>query len=204
MLSVRIEDIVPENVLVSVANNNNRETSCANFVAAEVGIRPRDSKPNGDAFDAGRPSQREACFALGKILFELFSRGDPLPPNGTVPIDEDNGDSFVDLLLDGFDLSIDDGTHPPPPKRSSPSTADAGASASSSAKNRNAGAFLRERGLPQSVCQLVSDLLEAEGGNPHRSDTALLSLEDARYDLVQMGTHPRRFLRDLRCPRAAL
>jgi len=67
----------------------------------------------------------------------------------------------------------------------------------------NAKAILQERGLPLSICQLISDLLEAENGNQFISDKTLLSLKETKFDLMRMITHPGRFLHDHTCPTKA-
>ena len=43
---------MPENVMVSVANDNDtHDISCANFMAAKVTIQPSDSEPTSDIFE---------------------------------------------------------------------------------------------------------------------------------------------------------
>ena len=195
-LLVQIEDIVPENVIISISNNNSHGISCdaTNITASEVNIKPTSSKPS-DNFETQQLSQRSACFALGKILFEIFSLGDPFLMIDLGYIDENENDrSFSDLLVDENDASSF-----PASKRTSLSSG-----ASSTAKYMKAKASLQERGLPRSICQLVSDLLEAEEGNSYISDTAIVLLEDAQFDLMRINKHPQRFLHDHTCPIKAL
>ena len=60
----------------------------------------------------------------------------------------------------------------------------------SSTKSTKAKESLQTQNLPYSICQLISDLLDAETGNTFMSDTALVSLGEARDELIQMSSHP--------------
>ncbi|KAL7550568.1 hypothetical protein ACHAWF_013807 [Thalassiosira exigua] len=253
--SICADDVVAENVFVFVECNHYSTTTAApadcaaNFEAVEVDIRPREST----SFDWGevsddpsRLTQRATCFALGKILFELFSRGDPfllieLDMVGGIDSGEGRGsDPFSKFLLGDMDLnsdssiggidgqfgkgqnthidtsissSEDDRCNAPimrsakASKRSSLSTVTSSAVGFAEphqlTKSMKARAFLEGQGLPMSVCQLVSDLLDAEEGNPYEPNTALLTLEEARCDLFRMKQRPDRFLHDFLNPRAA-
>ena len=190
----RREDLTPENVLVaawSMDPFSNRDS--------EVILRPSHCQAL-TPFDC--LSQRDLCFAFGKILFELFARGDPLPSICRGPCSrEDNQDVlFSDLLLSSIHFDEEDETDSRPSKRSSLSAEPNSSPTMSIAAKRH----LRSIDLPLSICQLVSDLLEAEEGNEYIPDTALTSLEEARLDLTRMRENPQCFLFDQKCPRQAL
>jgi len=215
---VQMKDIVSENVLVTVANaaanTTNNTTSPGlpsdNYMVVDVNVQPGCSDPS-DIFDTPQLSQRDVCFALGKILFELFSQGDPFPL-----IDTDD----IPQLRDIHHISLSQTHDPPspatkrrslsnsiilvPPSKSKSSRPDHNPSTASTHKFMNAKVHLQQQGLPFLVCQLVSELLEAEEGNLYTSDKALLSLEEATYDLMQMAADSRRFLYDQPSPLKAL
>mmetsp|Transcript_26892 Transcript_26892/g.57652 ORF Transcript_26892/g.57652 Transcript_26892/m.57652 type:complete len:1336 (+) Transcript_26892:116-4123(+) len=197
LLLIQIEDIVPENVIISLANNDSHVVSSANFMATEVNIQPADSKAR-DMFEAPQLLQRDLCFALGKILFELFSQGDPLFLIG-LGSNDDNEEQF-----DGLDIDQIISNDKPAPALKKSSLSNTSTSNISQVKSMKAKVFLQEEGLPLPICQLVSDLLEAEVGNAYISNTALLSLDVAQFDLKQMKTQPQRFLHSPTCPRKVL
>lgn len=181
--TVRLQDVMPENIRVVLASSPMAMT----FTASDVTIE--SSKYNAPRTPPDLSSS-EACFAFGKILFELFSWGDPPHPDHLVSStsDENQDPLFSDLLLESLDLDVGDAA-PPAPKRPSPSAAPSGPPPTY---------------LSTSCQLLVSDLLEAEEGNEFASDTALLSMDDARSELARMRAHPRRFLHDQACPERAL
>eukprot|EP00581_Thalassiosira_minuscula_P001914 CAMPEP_0183748936 /NCGR_PEP_ID=MMETSP0737-20130205/68026_1 /TAXON_ID=385413 /ORGANISM="Thalassiosira miniscula, Strain CCMP1093" /LENGTH=1365 /DNA_ID=CAMNT_0025984679 /DNA_START=116 /DNA_END=4210 /DNA_ORIENTATION=+ len=192
--SLRIQDVVVENVVVSLATNGvNNGTSCAHFMAAQVNIQPGSA--SGDFFENPQLAERDVCYALGRILFELFSQNDPFVLE-IGPIDEtfEDEDSFTDLLLGDIEITA------PAPKRSSMSAQNA-IKADLPTRSK---AILQEQGLPFSICHLISDLLEAYSGNAFVPDTALLHLDEVRRDLNFMKTDPQRFLFDQTSPLLAL
>lgn len=204
---VKLEDVVAENVMVIAATADaiaNGGTS-NHLVAKEVFIRPSRPSDLFDIVDAPQLLERDVCYALGEILFQVFSQGDPLVEVDLGPVgDEPDESSFADLLLERIDLGAVDrdveSKMPAPPafkKKSSAVT-------SSPSNSSKAKAYLQEQGVPQSVCRLLHDLLEAKRGNPYVSNTALLSLEEALFDLRQMKLYPDRFLHECACPRKAL
>jgi len=210
-LLILIEDIVPDNIIVVSLEQTEDGISCAkDFTAAIVDVKPATS--GRDMFETPKLTQRSVCFALGKILFELFSQGDPLfildMPS---VINGDQEDSFGDLL-NCMNLGEEDGIMPSDSDDAQPATKKSFQSpfhttmTAVSPEATKAKACLEERGMPLSICRLVSDLLEAEEGKPNQyiSDTALLSLEEAQIDLTQMRLHPQRFLFDLTSPAEAL
>lgn len=190
---VQIEDIAAENVVVTIADSG-IAVIADHLVAKDASVRPSEAKPS-DIFDAPQLVERDVCCALGNILFELFSQGDPPLVVDLGASDDENDVSFSDLLLGvGAALEGDDASLPAAKKKPS---------ARSSSKSAQAKLHLQEQGLPQSICRLVHDLLEAEAGNQYVSNTALLSLGEAQFDLMQMRLYPQRFLNDRTCPRDA-
>jgi predicted ATPase len=197
---VKINDITAENVVVSVAHDAT-DVLGANLLPTRVHINLEHSNLT-DAFDDRPLTQREVCFALGRILLEIFSQGDSflmhLIDNESVDGDNnDDNDLFSGFLFGGLDIDNESKTSHQASKKST-------TSAISATKFAQAKVFLVERGLPLSICRIVSDLLQAEESNRFVSKTALLSLEDAQFDLLQMRTHPARFYRDNTSPQMAL
>jgi len=196
---LHIEDIVSKNVVVSVASSSARDTNCPPSIeVSEVNIQPSSSKPNGCSFETPRILEQDVCFALGKILFELFAQGGPLLQN-----ELDSLSNSAENFFCGLNVACC--AHLPASKRSSISSPNENSSQPPSTKSMKANAFLREqRKMPQSICKLVSDLLEAEKGSLYQSDKALTSLRETQFDLKQMKIHPWRFLFDITCPTKAL
>ncbi|KAL7535348.1 hypothetical protein ACHAXR_006436, partial [Thalassiosira sp. AJA248-18] len=217
----RIEDIVSESVVVFVQTNNNRDLSSPdNLVATEVEIvQPNNAQDSNlcDVFETPQLSQRDACFALGKILFEVFSETssqflDEMGQQNNEGslgnlhiVDTDSNKQSNDapkIIPVGVDEQDDlDDIALPELKRAFISSTTHGNSPTKSIK---ANEYLQSQNLPPSICQLVSDLLAAEEGNPFVPDTALVSLEEAQQDLLQIKSHPERFLDSHSCPRKAL
>lgn len=218
LLLAQIEDIVPNNVLVSVASTNINtpdQSTPVDFRASDVNIiQPGAADSNlCDIFEIPQLSERNVCFALGKILFELFSEGNSSLLAG---IESQNNENSIDRLQiggissnDRDDLveqndeqgdDLEDIITLPVLKRFLSNIAQTG----SSIKSNKANEYLQKQALPLSICQLVSDLLDAEEGNPYVPDTALLSLEEAKHDLMQMNAYPQRFLYDHFSPKEAL
>mmetsp|Transcript_3115 Transcript_3115/g.6866 ORF Transcript_3115/g.6866 Transcript_3115/m.6866 type:complete len:581 (+) Transcript_3115:107-1849(+) len=201
LLLVQIEDIIPENILISITNDNEPNLSSAvNFTANKVNIQSNSNTPSAET----PHTPRAVCRQLGQILFELFSQGDPLLMIELM--DDNEGDGFFsDLFVGDINLDfseqffIDHEAAPPSGKRTSGS-----ASAVLGSNSLKAKSYLEGKSVPLSICQLVSDLLEAEEGNRCITSTALLSLDDVKHDLMNMKVHPQRFLHDRTCPRQAL
>lgn len=190
---VRLEDIVPENVQVVILDD----------IVSEVTIPSTKSAPS----ESPQPSSRDVCFALGTILFEIFSQGDPLllsdlGSDERINSNHEDQDFLSDRLLEDIGL-YDTDAAPHASKRSS-SFFNCTAANGSPPSSVKAKFYLRERWLPMSVCQLVSDLLENKRGNEYFSDSALRSVEEASFDLMRMKNQPQRFLHDENCPTKAL
>jgi len=124
-----------------------------------------------------------------------------LPDSSNFTLNESNEHSFVDLLLEDAGIGFEDDPAASSPAQKKSSLGTSNPSKSPSTKSRKINAFLEEQGMPLSICQLVTDLLQAERGNSFRSDTALLSLEEAIFDLKQMATHSQRYLQNGTCLR---
>jgi len=200
---LKINDITAENVIVSVAHDAT-DVLGANLLPTRVHINLEHSNLT-DAFDDRPLTQREVCFALGRILLEIFSQGDSFLMHliDIPPVDGDNIDDedlFSGFIFEGLDIDNESKTSHQASKKSMPPTTNA----RSGTKFAQAKVFLVEQGLPLSICRIVSDLLQAEESNRFVSKTALLSLEDTQFDLLQMRTHPARFYRDNTSPQMAL
>lgn len=192
--TVQLEDIVTENVLVSM-------NSLDSFIAKEVKVKQCDDSQKNT-------TPRQLCYAIGNIFFELFSQGDPVP---LIDFNE-HKDSFGDLidLHLGGDVEVGE-EHVESIAARASKRANVGAPSDATSANNSspllsskATFFLQEQGAPISICQLVSDLLENDEGNVYISDTALSSLDEVRSDLKRMHSHPHRFLYDKTCPNEAL
>lgn len=100
---LHLEDILTENVLVTVSVIATPERAKDNLIARSVKIQPKPpTMPvvgNNNTPIANLSSQNNICFALGKVLFEIFSQGEPF-----LLIDfEEFDDSFSKLLSNGDD-----------------------------------------------------------------------------------------------------
>ena len=231
LLVIQIEDILLKNVIVTVESargHAHESPPLAKFRASNVKIQlsgTTGSKIN-DIFDIPQLSQQDSCFALGKILFELFAEGDSslfaefeshkngismydlqIRDQNPVPKDLDRTLSLTTAAHNGsmgLDNEQDDGfddVKPPTLKRASLSSTDQTASPT---KSMRVFEYLQARKLPFSICRLVSDLLDAEEGNSYIPDTALLVLKEVEHDLTLMESYQERFLYDSICPRQAL
>ena len=193
------------------------EVSADNFRAHYVDIQPSSTSAGLESGETN-PSQRDVCFALGKILFELFcgsgassslfnqdsndnadvQRGDSPPAmenmsHRTIENDEDYAGDSEDMyhefpLLKKAFLACD-------------------SEEQTNTKSLKAKESLQSHAMPPSIVHLVCDLLDAEKGNPFVPDTAILSLSKARRDLLQMKSFPERLLLDsdsYSCPKKTL
>lgn len=221
----QLSDIVTKNVLVSIPlidlTKDFDENPCANFEAKEVKLK-KPSSVQSDISGGGtqKISSREVCFALGKILFEIFSQGNN--PESLIDCcndetnDDDSFGDFIDLALGGLDQEDSAEDTSDQQNNASRKRANVNNSSDNGAQNGNnnksqqltsamkAKSFLQEQGLPVSICLLVSDLLEAWEGNQFIPDAALTSLDEVNSDLKQMQSYPERFLCDKTCPNEAL
>ena len=207
---LQVEHITPENVIVSIGVPGATMTSTTALAATgahiQVGLTHLTDDYDIEVDNHYHPlTQQNICYALGKILLDIFSQGDTF--------------DFQLMLMDlGFDINnnegkdspaLDDSSHSSsssqlsslPSKKLSRRTANDAPSAT--LEFMKAKAFLEERGLPRSICELVSDLLRAKEEN-EEDKQAILSVEDAQFDLLQMKMHPSRFLHDNTCSTMAL
>jgi len=209
---VQIEDIELENVFLSVANDSNTTSdlsSLAYYGPRELTIQPSatNSKRNVGFYTHKLPEQK-LCFALGKLLFGLFSE------DSALFLTEPQTEESINALNVGFTNSdVGDGDFDlasPKLKKTTMTMGDIGAFLSSSTRARpltksmKAKNSLQAQNLPIFICYIVSDLLDAEEGNPYVADTALLSLKETQQHLLQMVLYRERFLHDHLCPEKAL
>ena len=207
-----IEDVIPANIFVTRTNSGTTEINTYvttkksnNYSRAESNSRNHHHPPRP-------PTQSQLCFALGKILFEIFSQGDSYQLLLQLKYNESNksknrtdenndvcGIMFDDLLVGGPDNSVstDGDSTSNRSKKSRRTTMDTNSSAGTTAMYVQSNVYLEELGSPRSICRLVADLLQAgEEDSRLITKTALLSLQEVEFDLTQMTTHPQHFLRD--------
>mmetsp|Transcript_26788 Transcript_26788/g.64273 ORF Transcript_26788/g.64273 Transcript_26788/m.64273 type:complete len:1395 (+) Transcript_26788:24-4208(+) len=220
LIVVQIEDIVLKNVRVSVERaktKNSKMPLLAEFRASDVKIQPSTSYSElDDIFAIPQLSQQDVCFALGKLFFDLFSECES---SLLADIESKNNEKSVgDLQIEDIGPSEEKNSTPTDygridlndehdddfqaVKRALLSSNDP--TVSQPTKAIQANDYLQARNLPLSICRLISDLLGAEKGDPYTPDTALLSLEEVKHDLMHMISSPERFLYDSVCPRQAL
>jgi len=230
LMGAEIADIVLENVVVYAPNKkidhfHNGLLLPAAFRAMEVNLRSikttttttttMNSHANFDKASAKQILlQRDLCFALGKILFEIFSAGSSqflTEPGLKKQTNNSNNGGHREYgvlanIMGGIDLSDNNEHHqegndveddleeftlvlPALKKAFLSSTVQ---QPSTATKSMKANESLQGQKLPPMICQLITDLLDAEEGNPYISDTALLSLEKAGQDILQIRSYPER------------
>lgn len=155
-----------------------------------------------------RMNEREACYTLGRILLQVFSKGQSdslmLSKYSTATLQDeeiDPGLQFNDLLTL---LGEEPGVALSQERKKRASCSLSGGNKHVSSESLASKALLHGLGTPSSVCALVSDLLESNSKSDISSDYAIKSLEEALYDLTQMKENPRSFLFDRTCPEQAL
>ena len=217
---------MPENVVVFVSKKKNLDRSSpANFRAVDVNIQSRNSESEirrRQLADTPHTSQRDLCFALGKILFEIFSESCSMFLNELSP--HNNDMSIKDLQIEDFDpnngensedaanimgaAGLNDEQDDSDDIFALPALKKAFLFISTEpmtlAKSMKANEYLQAQALPPSIIQLVCDLLDAEEGNPYIANTAIMSLEEAQRDLQKMKSFPERLLDSHSCPKKAL
>jgi len=175
-------------------------------------------------------SHRDVCFALGKIIFSLFSEDISLLAELTGTSAKKVKESADKLQIECIDSKGEKDTSLTALKRSPMAMNTEGVDAYEEndlghnlmlpepkkaflvrttqigplTKSMRARDSLQSEGLPHFLCQLISDLLDAEEGNLYVSDASLPSLEEAQHDLLQLQLYPERLLQDNACPRKAL
>jgi len=132
----------------------------------------------GDNPEAGGTVER--LFALGLVLYELFSGGEG-PPAEDGP---SSGDA--PLFLNSIDLNGDDARSDRPRKKSH----------RSEDWRSECVSDIRRAGVPYSLCALAGNLLDCGRGDA-RDDDAYSSFADVRSDLRRMLDDPSRFLDDV-------
>ncbi|EED89735.1 predicted protein [Thalassiosira pseudonana CCMP1335] len=195
---IELGDIVAENVLVACADDGGDQKTIHNVDIQSATLSQEDlfEAIFQDRSQDEPLNQRRVCHALGKILFELFTRGCLLSEVETIYPEQQDA-SFGELRLEDFD----DILNPPTAKRQSSERV---VSAAKTNLPMQAKAFLADLGLPQSICQLTSDLLDAGTEDGFMSDTAFQSLDEAERDLRNMQLYPESFLFDQTSPDAAM
>jgi len=202
--------IVSENIVVHIAKNQDPSPPDVTAVTS-VEIRCSSIETISQHSSCG------VCPALGRILFEILSKGQPI---STMEIEEMPlfEDLFVcDDVLFGYcgpDTAVPDQNRSKRTRSEAVGSASAANTKLSSGNTSHAAAskgmkaisFLQENcRLPFSICQLVCDLLESDGrDNQFVSDSSAITLEDVCIELHRMKTYPMKFLYDQTCPSKAL
>ena len=219
---LEVEHITPENVIVSIGvagttttESSNDPGAKNNFLVAtgahiQVGLSHLTDDYEIDDNHHHPLTQRDVCYALGKILLDIFAQGDTfdyqlllMDLGFDINNDKVKGSPLDDISSHSISLAEWSSSPSPPSKKLSRRTANDAKSATF--EFMKAKAFLEERGLPRSICELVSDLLRAKEEEEEEEDKqAILSVEDAQFDLLQMKMHPSRFLHDNTCSTMAL
>jgi len=192
------DEILADNVIVHVSDSS---TACSNSQILSVDIEIKNDVPTGLV------DHRKACHALGKLFLLLFSKRKSQsswilegahfqrPEIGKIAL---GGNSTNDIKLlgieEGESLSLTE-------KRINRSNEVS--TRKSTKRTVSASSFLRDLGLPVSVCRLVSDLLEADN-DELRSDMAFSFLEEVEAEMLQLSEHKNQFLYDRTCPTRAL
>lgn len=183
---VRLEDIIADNVVVSVVTADGTTDAVSDV---DISLSGGNNRQNQQPF-----SERSACHALGEILLELFSRGQSrsrvFPRQRANDHHRQQEGDFAQLNLGDGDILV----IPPSRKKQQLGTNDA-----TGVKD-----FLLSIGLPLSVCHLVSDLIDSDSAGDFVSDTTIQSLEEAEFDLIRMKNLPDRFLFDRTLAQKAL
>ncbi|KAL7530046.1 hypothetical protein ACHAWF_003220 [Thalassiosira exigua] len=181
------EDAVP---LACIAGDNvtlfvdSRRTSGS----VEVVIRGEIARLAGER--QGRGGDMQRLFALGVILYEVFSRR-PLPGAGpSNPLS-----SSTSATVGG--LSLTDETMETHEDRQSKRSQRTSSRAKDSDIHWDSIAHLEMLGIPRSVLALIGNLLDCSDGD-FCGDDAYRSLADVRTDLKLMRDDPTCFLHDLR------
>ena len=217
---LKVEHITPENVIVSIgvagttttesSNDDDAPGAKNNFLVAtgahiQVGLSHLTDDYEIDDNHHRPLTQRDVCYALGKILLDIFAQGDTfdyqlllMDLGFDINDDEVKGSPLDDIS--SHSISLSESSSSSPSRKLSRRTANDTKSAT--LEFMKAKAFLEERGLPRSICELVSDLLRAK--EEEEDKQAILSVEDAQFDLLQMKMHPSRFLHDNTCSTMAL
>lgn len=197
IIQISAQDIRADNIIIYVSYSLGNQL-CPHVTSADV-LSSHLSQNQNTGND-----HRMACHALGKVFLLLFSRG---VSQSTMLIGsgQTRGPQFRNISLGANQLNStcdDDGViKSPDGKRMFGSKKLA--SRSSHETSISASLFLRDQGLPISVCRLVSDLLDAET-HEFRSNSAILSLEEVQVELSQMKNQKKQFLFDRTCPSTAL
>ncbi len=194
----REDEILANNIIVHVSNS---PAACSDCHVQSIDIDIKNDLPTGHV------DHRKACRALGELFLLLFSKRKSEPSRilggahflgpqvGKLSLGEDS--THVIKLF-----GIDEGESlRPSEKRTDRSI---GVSTRKTTKRSvSASSFLRNLGLPVSICRLVSDLLEADN-DELRSDSTFSCLEEVQSELSQMNERKHQFLFDRTCPTEAL
>jgi predicted ATPase len=196
------ERVDPENVLIHCDHDGNVkgvQFKSGQTWEQEVTEVASDSSitttPANSHAGTGQNSQ-EMCAALGKILFEVFSFG----------TEETGIETNIDTPLSQEERAAMD---PGCDENEELLTTENRKRRVSSATRTSVSDILVRCGMPQSVCLLVSDLLDArkeshscDAPNDHIT-TELVTIREALWDLGCMRSNSESFLFDRTCPKRA-
>jgi len=180
-----LSSINAENVLIYLKRTEEGETIDSVLI---------NSGDNCISFSADGGSTQSQLFAVGLILYELFSTEEPLvlvediPPFTSTSVRGINLNDMPVIHRPPITISEDDDQRPQ--KKRSHHHAQIGDKVSTCI------AKLEDKGLPRSICTLVKNLLDCSKGD-YCGDEAYSSFVDLREDLLLMMNDPTRFLDNL-------
>ncbi len=193
---VPLASIAPENVLIRARRNGNREYREG---GADTDEREEQDETinfvwvmsfvGDDLATTGTVMSR--LFALGKVLYELFSTNDePMWQEQDRISACQNGNivSMSSMNLRGYD---EDSSNDRPPKRSQRRSAH-----STDDNISNLVSRLESMGIPWSLCFLMKNLLDCQHDS-FSEDDAYTSFTDLQLDLKLMVENPSCFLDDI-------
>jgi len=172
-----------ENVLIYLKRTKEGETIDSVLI---------NSGDNCISFAADGGSTQSRLFAVGLILYELFSTEEPLVED--IP-------PFTSASVRGINLNDMPVIHRPPITTTSendiqPQKKRSHHPSQTGDKVSTCITKLEDKGLPRSICTLVKNLLDCSKGD-YCGDEAYSSFVDLRQDLLLMMNDPTRFLDNL-------
>jgi len=178
-----LSSINAENVLIYLKRTEEGETIDSVLI---------NSGDNCISFAADGGSTQSRLFAVGLILYELFSTEEPLVED--IP-------PFTSASVRGINLNDMPVIHRPPITTTSendiqPQKKRSHHPSQTGDKVSTCITKLEDKGLPRSICTLVKNLLDCSKGD-YCGDEAYSSFVDLRQDLLLMMNDPTRFLDNL-------
>lgn len=195
-------------------DNNNmliheRDITIDNIVVINTEIGEADfirTSNNASRTNNSRDAERSEIYALGRLFYEIFTRGSKsLPPprrtsGETTTVSSTSSSSIGNVLSmsenennsgDGSDEQDEQTRHQRQRREQNYGEQQPGGSNGQSIKDT-----LQSEGMPSSICRLLIDMLQNEDGSLFCNESAMSSMEDVVSDLQQMNQSPKSFLHD--------